>query len=409
MSSAAPSTSRTVRGVPATVRILICARVVNRIGAFTLPFLAVYLTENLGATLAQAGLVLALFGVATIPSRILGGYLADRVGGKATIVLGLVGCAACQAWIAAVDSLLAAIVAAGLLGLVFEIYEPPTGALIADAVPADGRPQAYSLLGAAMAIAAVAAGLLAAVIGRWDLRWLFAVDALTCAVGALLVAVCLPRHPRTSRTQQAAPPTRVWRDTRLLALLATGTVFATLYTQIPISLPLTLVERHLPANQVGILLAVSALIVVLSQPVLRTHALRELDSFRAIGIGYLVLGAGLLLNGFATGLTAFVVATITWSVGEALLLGHVTSVVVDIAPSHARSRYLAVHGSSWGVAAAIAPIAGTQLLAATGPEGLWTTSALVGIALAVVQPTLRCWLRRDPSLPSGNASSRTRR
>lgn len=393
MLSAAPSTSRASRGVPATVRILICARVVNRIGAFTLPFLAVYLTESLGATVAQAGLVLSLFGVATIPSRILGGYLADRIGGKATIVLGLVGCTACQAWVATVDSLLAAIVAVGLLGLVFEIYEPPTGALIADAMPADGRPHAYSLLGAAMAVAAVAGGLLAAVIGHWDLRWLFAADALTCAAGALLVAVGLPRHPRRSRTQRTAAPTRVWRDTRLLALLATGTVFATLYMQIPISLPLTLIERRLPATQLGLLLAVSALIVVLAQPVLRTRALRGLDSFRALAIGHLLLGAGLLVNGFATSLTVFVAATITWSLGEALLLGHITSVVVDIAPIHARSRYLAAHGSSWGIAATIAPIAGTQLLTTTGPAGLWTTCAIASIALAVVQPTLRRWLR----------------
>ncbi|MGH3488761.1 MAG: MFS transporter [Actinopolymorphaceae bacterium] len=391
-----PSTSRTSRGVPATVRILICARVVNRIGAFTLPFLAVYLTGNLGASVAQAGMVLSLFGVATIPSRIVGGYLADRVGGKATIVLGLAGCTACQAWIATVDSLPAAVVATGLLGLVFEIYEPPTGALIADAMPADRRPQAYSLLGAAMAVAAVAAGLLAAVIGQWDLRWLFAADALTCALGALLVAVGLPRHPQQPRTEQtAAAPARVWRDTRLLTLLATGTVLATLYLQIPISLPLTLVERQLPATQLGILLAVSALIVVLAQPVLRTRALREIDSFRALTLGHLLLGAGLFVNGFATSLTEFVLATITWSLGEALLTGHLTNVVVDMAPRHARSRYLAVHGSSWGIAAALAPMAGAQLLTATGPEGLWSMCAVAALALAAVQPALRRWLRRS--------------
>ncbi len=397
MSSAAPSVSRSSRGLSATVRILICARFVNRIGAFTLPFLAVYLTENLGATIAQAGVVLALFGVATIPSRIVGGYLADRIGGKATIVLGLVGCSAAQAWIATVDTLLAAIVAVALLGLVFEIYEPPTGALIADATPAADRPRAYSLLGATMAVAAVAAGALAAVVGRWDLRWLFAVDALTCAVGAVVVSVGLRTRPRSSLEEHARAPARVWRDPRLLVILGTGTIFATLYLQIPISLPLTLIERQHPVSQIGVLLAVSAGIVVLAQPLLRIPPFRDLDSFHALTVGYLLLGAGLLATGLATSLTEFVVATVTWSAGEALLMGHGTSIVADLAPRHARSRYLAVSGISWGIAGALAPLAGTQLLARTGPVGLWTTCAVASIALAAIQPVLRPWLRKGKS------------
>ncbi len=379
-------------GLPRTVRVLVIARVANRIGAFTLPFLAVYLTVNHGATVAQAGLVLALFGVASIPSRLVGGYLADRIGAKATIVLGLVGCAVCLAWIAVAPSLLVAVVAAGLLGLVFEIYEPPSGALIADAMPAEERPHAYRILGAAMAVAAVAAGLLAAVVGGLDLRWLFAADALTCGIGALLVALGLPSPPRSRVASPDVREVRAWRDPRLLALLVTGTVFATLYLQIPISLPLTLVARGLPASQTGLLLAVSAGVVVLALPLQRRRPLRDLDSIHALALGYLLLGAGLLANGFATNLSTFVIATLVWSAGEAILLGHISNVVIQIAPTHARSRYLAIHGTSWGAAFILAPLAGTQLLTATGPSGLWTTCAATGAILAMIQLALRRWL-----------------
>ena len=46
-----------------------------------------------GAPLRVAGLVGAAFGLATIPSRLLGGRLSDRLGRRSTIVLGLSGCA----------------------------------------------------------------------------------------------------------------------------------------------------------------------------------------------------------------------------------------------------------------------------------------------------------------------------
>ena len=82
-------TART-RALPRIVWILVIARAANRLGAFTLPFLMITLVEEFDATLAEAGWVLAGFGLATIPSRLFGGRLSDTIGSKATIVVGLV-------------------------------------------------------------------------------------------------------------------------------------------------------------------------------------------------------------------------------------------------------------------------------------------------------------------------------
>lgn len=225
------------QGLPPTVWILVAARAVNRLGAFTLPFLGVVLTVELGATLAETGLILSLFGLATIPSRIFGGHLADRLGRRSTIVLGLTGCALAQTWIALSSSLWSAVLAATLLGLVFEIYEPPSQATIADVTQPADRPAAYGLLGSAMAAAAVVAGLLAAALSHWNLRWLFAIDAITCLACATLIAFALPSDTRASGNEEPTTQTAAWRDRRLLILLLSGTVFAALYMQLILGLP----------------------------------------------------------------------------------------------------------------------------------------------------------------------------
>ncbi len=80
-----------MRDLPRAVWALILARAVNRLGAFTLAFLGVILTVEVGAPVTTAGWLLALFGLATIPSRLVGGALADRVGRTTTICVGLVG------------------------------------------------------------------------------------------------------------------------------------------------------------------------------------------------------------------------------------------------------------------------------------------------------------------------------
>ncbi|WP_344214258.1 MFS transporter [Kribbella sancticallisti] len=373
--------------LPPAVWVLVVARAVNRLGAFTLPFLAVVLTVELGATVSQAGLILTGFGLATIPSRLFGGHLADRIGRKWTIVAGLGGCAVAQLWIAASPGLWSAIPAVVLLGLAFEIYEPPSQAIIADVTGPADRPAAYGLLGAAMAVAAVAAGLLAAWLGQWDLRWLFVVDAATCLACAVLVGLALPGARRAQLNRAA----RAWRDRKLLLMLGVGTVFAVLYMEVLFGLPLTMLDEGVPASGVGIVLAVSALTQIAGQPLLRRLVL---DDFQVMTVGYVLLAVGLLATGFAGSLSAFVVAAVVWSLGDLLLLGRALTIVSGLAPEHARGRYLATYGLSWGFATAVAPLAGSWLIEGVGSFGLWAICGLAAGGLAAVQPLLRCRLRK---------------
>ena len=376
------------RGLSPAVWILVTARAVNRIGAFTLPFLGVVLTVEFGASLSQTGLILALFGAATIPSRLLGGHLADRLGRRRTIVLGLTGCAVAQTWIALSHALWSAVLATVLLGLAFEIYEPPSQAMIADVTSPSDRPAAYGLYSAALAAAGVLAGLLAAAISHVDLRWLFVADALTCLACAVLVALALPADVRREAEEVVvrSKEVSVWRDRRLLLLLASGTVFATIYMQLVIGVPLTLLEQGLPKSGTGFILAVSAVTLIVAQRLLR---LQQLDDFRAMTVGYVLLGAGLIVTAIAHSLTIFVLAAVLWSLGDLFLLTRYLTQASGLAPEHARGRYLAVFGLSWGIATTIAPLTVTQLLDAAGPKGLWLTSAAVAAALALVQPWLR--------------------
>jgi MFS family permease len=90
----------------------------------------------------------------------------------------------------------------------------------------------------------------------------------------------------------------------------------------------------------------------------------------------------------------FLAAAVVWSVGDLLLLGRAYTIVAAIAPQDARGRYLAAYGISWGIAGAIAPVAGSQLLAHLGPAGLWTTCAITSVVLAGLQPLLRRRLTR---------------
>ena len=372
------------RDLPRSVWLLVVARSVNRLGAFTLPFLSVTLVTAFGASVVDAGYLLAAFGVATIPSRLVGGWVADRWGTRAAIVAGLLATAAAQLAVAAAPSLGFATAAVVALGLAFELYEPASQAMIADATDGEQRPVAYGLLAAAMAVAGMAAALLAALLAGVGLRWLFVVDAATCLACAALVGRRLtvgssPRRPRSY----------AWKDRRLLAMLMAGTAFAVVYLLVGIALPLTVVARGMPAGDVGLLLTVSAATVALGQPVLAAGPVARLDDFAAMTVGYLLLGGGLVAVGLAHHLVPLAAATVLWSLGDLVLLGRATAVVAGLAPAGARGGYLATYGLGWGVAAVVGPLVGTRLLATGGPVVLWSVLGLVCLGLALVQPLVR--------------------
>ncbi|MGH3503449.1 MAG: MFS transporter [Nocardioidaceae bacterium] len=376
------------RRTPRAVWLLVVARAVNRLGAFSLPFLSVVLTQRLGASVESTGALVAAFGLATVPSRLLGGHLADRFGRRTTIVVGLTASSLAQLAIAASTTMGPAAVAVVALGLAFEIYEAPSQAMVADVVDSDDRAPAYGLMAAGLALAGMVAGLLAVVLGHLDLRLLFVADAATCLACAALVRWTLPAQPlgNADWPKQAGASRSAWGDGLLIAMLVTGTGFAIVYLQLMLTLPLTLRARGLDPADVGWLFTLSAVTVVCGQPLLATRRVRGLQAPAALAVGYVLMGCGLL--GYAVGetLPAYLVATVIWSLGDLVLLGRTYAVVADLAPADARGRYLAVFGLSWGVAATLAPLLGTQLLGRFGPTPTWAVFAAACGCLALAQP-----------------------
>ncbi|MEU8893580.1 MFS transporter [Streptomyces sp. NPDC048442] len=388
--------------MPRIVWLLVVARAINRLGAFSLPFLTVLISTEYGASATTAGVLSAAFGLATIPSRLAGGRLAARIGRRRTIVLGLTGCGLAQLGIAGAESLGAVAVFAVLLGLLFELYEPPSQAMIADAVGPAERVRAYGLLNAALAVGGTGAGLIAASVGRWDLRWLFVVDALTCLACAVVMRLVLPAdrpRPTADPSHPAAGPSRPtadrrpghtdpahpWRDRTLWAMFLQGTVFALVAMMVMMALPLTLDRRGFEPADAGLLFTTSALTVVAAQPALRLRRLAALSASRALALGYALMAVGLTWYAVAQTLQSFALATVLWSLGDAFVMARALGVVAGLAPPKGTDRYLAAYGISWGIATVTAPVAATQLLAHAGDTLLWATAAALCLTLAAAQ------------------------
>jgi MFS family permease len=379
MTAIMPFASHGGRSWPRPVRALVLARAVNQLGAFAMSFLAVALVHVDGASLITAGWVVALFGLATVPSRLAGGRMADRLGRRPTIVLGLLGCSVALLVIAVSPGVSGAAAGAVLLGLAFEIYEPPSQALLAEMVAPEQRPQAFGLLGAALAAASVGAGILAVLLGGVSLRLLFVADSVTCVAAAALILLWVHEPSAARPAESGGNP---WRDDRLLVMLGIGTGFAFAWNLSVTALPLTVAARGLGQAETGWLLAVEAAVTIAGQRFLRGAAARP---FFLMGTGIAIVAAGFAVVAFAGVMPMLCLGAATVALGQVFLLGPPYAVVAGLADDVSRARYLAAYGTCWGIAQTLGPLAWTRLLS-IGVPVVWLTGAALCVLVAVLVP-----------------------
>ncbi|MEV6796541.1 MFS transporter [Streptomyces sp. NPDC051320] len=251
--------------------------------------------RDFGASTAAAGAVAAAFGTATIASRLLGGLLADRIGRRRMSLIGLLGCAVAQLGFAAAPDLSAAASCAVLLGLAFELYEPPSQAMMADGTRPALRAQTYALLTTALAVGNTGGGLIAALaLALRDRRGLM----LGLRAGRVPRHSCRPHGGRRFRRSPPdfSQPARLrspWRDRALLATTAEDTIYALVYMLIVMTLLLSLAASDLNPARAGVLMAAATVALVVARPLLRTRLLGGLPAPDASATGCALMAAGL--------------------------------------------------------------------------------------------------------------------
>lgn len=349
--------------LPRPVKALIAVRVLNQLGAYALGFLAVLA----GPRLAPAAL--AVFGVAALASRGAGGLLLDRLRPRTTVTLGLAATGAALLVLAAARTPTQVVVAAGLVGLAFEIYEPATQELLARATSGGQRRTAYALLGSAVVAAGAVGGLLAAVLLPLGLRWLMVTDAVTCLLAAALTLV-IPVGPAVREVRVRDR----WRPpARLVRAAVAGTAFAYGYLGVAMFVPLVLLQRGAPPWLPGLIMAGAALLAPLAARLSHRH-LETGAHTRVLGAGSPALGVLALLMTTGQDLVWTVPAYLAWTATGGVLLGRWQAMIAEMAPEPDRPRWFAFFGSSWGLAQPAVPVAAAPA-GGTAPAALLTAGA----------------------------------
>ncbi|MGB0370275.1 MAG: MFS transporter [Opitutales bacterium] len=352
-----------VRGIPRSVYILVVGQFLNRFGAYVYPFLALYLS-SLDYSALSVTLVIAAMGAGNILGPIAGGYLADAIGRKRTILVSLYGSALGTLGIfAASEHYIALLVMCFLNGFLVFMYGPAASALLTDLVPSERRLMAYAMIRLALnggfAAGPAVGGLLYA-----SAPWLvFVGDAVTTLLCAVLTAAYLPHGLRTieGKVDSLSVFIKSWgvalKDLAghflfkqyLFALLFMAFGFCQVFSVLSISAT----GSGLTVREYGFVMSLNGLLILLVElPV--SHWLKRFAPLHVLSAGFALIGLGLMAFAFANTFGGYLGAMTIFTLGEIIALPVGMAYSSDLVPQEYRGRYLGLRGIVWGIAGCLA-------------------------------------------------------
>jgi MFS family permease len=258
-------------------------------------------------------------------------------------------------------------------------------AAIADVVPPVDRARAWALSYWAANLGWTFGLLLGGFIASRSFAALFLANAAaTLAFGAIVYRRVPETRPAgTIAHSPLAGLARVFADGPFVGFLLLNLAALVVFVQFQLAAPLAMNAHGLGPGTFAVLMSVNGLGVVTLQPLVGP-ALARHDGARLLAASSLLIGAGFgvyALAGWLPPLPVYLAGVVLWTVGEVVGFPVAAAIVADLAPLELRGRYQGAFSMSWGVAFAIAPVLGGELLTRFGGPTLWL--GCLGLCVAV--------------------------
>ncbi|WP_210463477.1 MFS transporter [Rufibacter roseolus] len=379
-------------GLPREAWHLAAVSLINRSGAMVLPFLSVYLTESLGFSMKQVGVLLSLYGVGATIGNFLGGWLTDKFG-HFKVQLGsylLTG-----VWFMVVLWMQRFETVAGglfLLSILTETLRPANESAVSAFSPPQQITRAFSLNRLAINLGFSLGPALGGFLATVSYKLIFLADSLTCLTAGLVFFFLFRNRKAVEASPQAQPKDpglnsfsslSSYRDVLFLAFAFLCCCYLVVFSQLFTTLPLFWQQVHnLSNSEIGALMALQGLLVFLLEMVIiyRLGKVRRL--WKMIVPGLLLLAMACLLLPMAHGVLVLVLSVVFWALSEILTLPFTSTLTVQRSSLQNRGSYMGLYTLSYSVAFVVGPLAGTHLIDAYGFNALWWACSALGVFTA---------------------------
>lgn len=377
-------------GLPRSIYALFAATVVNGMGVFVFPFMALILTRRFGMSDKAAGDIVFLTTVAYVPGTLIGGKLSDRFGRKRVQMVSqfLCGAALLPCGFITDPHMIAIFIVASVF---FDgVTDPARSAMSADFTTPENRQAAYSLIYLGHNLGFAIGQLIAGFLFSSAPSWMFWGNALAIGVSLGVVAMFLPESKPSVEAELASLATSSTEKAHeggllsallsrpmLLVFAVLTSLYSFVYAHHRFALPIQATDLFgdSGARLYGFVMTMNALLVlVFTTPIVAlTRRYKPIVNMVFAGVLY---AAGFGVLAFARLPWLFFASTFLWTMGEIMQATNESVYVTNHTPMSHRGRFNAVLPLIAGVGFSIStPIAG-RIADSAGLPTVWLVVSL---------------------------------
>ncbi|WP_439558689.1 MFS transporter [Dyadobacter sp.] len=363
---------------------------VNRCGYMAVPFMSMYITQSLHRSIAEAGLVITLFGVGSVLGAMAGGYLTDQWGFRPVQIFSLILSGIFFIIFSLVTSFFWICVLVIVLAFFVEAFKPANSTAIAAYSTTGNLTRSYALNRLATNIGFGFGTSMGGILAAINYHLLFWVDGIVYMLAGVLIIILLPKakinREATVNEADAIFGKSPWTDGFFLRFLIMVTLYMVCFSLLFRLVPVYWKEQmHIGESTIGLLLGMNGLVIALFEMVLIQN-LRDRwsdSAYIVAGVVFSALSFLALVVPFVLPVVLAGIAVLLFTIGEMLAIPYISTFVMNRASEMSRGKYSAAYSVSQAVAQIIGPALGGYVAAMWGYQVLWLALIVVSATCAL--------------------------
>lgn len=352
------------------------------------PFMTMYMTQEMGVGIGKAGFVMSLFGAGAIIGALIGGKITDNIGFYNVQLFTLIGGGIMFIVLGQMKSYPAICVTTFILSMINEAFRPANAVAIAHYSKDVNRTRSYSLNRLAINLGWAFGSGLGGLIASYRYELLFWVDGVTNIGAAILLYFVFAQSKNNAIPEKGAnlpvKTNSVYRDTTYLFFIGIKVLFAICFFQLFTTLPVFYkTELHLSESFIGINMAINGLLIALFEMIIvfKLEGRRPATYYMATGV--LLVGISFLMLNLpiASAMILALLSMLFITFGEIISMPFMNAYWIGRTNQENRGQYAALYTVAWSSAQAIGPFFGSQIAEHFGYYILWWVIGTICVLL----------------------------
>lgn len=372
----------TFKGLSTEVWWLALITLINRAGTMVIPFLSLYLTEDLKFTLSNVGTIMMCFGLGSVIGSWLGGKLTDTIGYYKVMVGSLLSTGILFIALQFLTTFYTLCLGVFLVMLVADMFRPAMFVALSAYSKPKNKTRSVTLIRLAINLGFSAGpaigGIIITTLGYGGLFW---VDGITCMLATIVLFRVL--HPKKSKVTDdivVTNPQSAYKDKAFVTFLMAMFLFGVIFLQYFSTMPIYYREAHVLSEfEIGLLLGANGFIIfLLEMPLIKWLENTGISKVKLMIVGAILTAISFIILNITSWSGILIVGLFFMTIGEMIAFPFSNAFAMERAKKGNQGEYMALYAISFSMAHIFGHKAGMQMVDGFGFDKTWYTITLIG-------------------------------